>query len=42
MKKPGKKIARGLDWIWAQARADFEAAPPGRKLTKRWIGCAAP
>lgn len=37
MKKPGKRVARGLGWIYRMARADFEAAS-GEKGTGAFAG----
>jgi hypothetical protein len=34
---PSKRIVRGLEWIWAQARADFEAAS-GERGTGAFAG----
>jgi len=37
MRRPGKRIARGLDWIHRMAHADFEAAS-GEKGTGAFSG----
>lgn len=37
MKKPGKKVVRGLGWIYRQALADFQAAS-GEKGTGAFGG----
>lgn len=37
LKQPSARIVRGLDWIWAHARADFEAGS-GEKGTGMFAG----
>lgn len=38
MKKPGKRVLRGLNWVSSQARANFEACQDEPKSTGQFSG----